>query len=130
MLDGGTGRDVLKGGVGADMLSGGAGRDSLRGGAGDDTLTGGAGNDVLAGGVGADVFVFAEDSGRDRVTDFAAGDLLKIDVDGWEGSTTDFLAEHATVMASGVLIVLSATSDILLAGVGATDSLADALLLI
>jgi len=130
MLDGGTGRDVLKGGVGADMLSGGAGRDSLRGGAGDDTLTGGAGNDVLAGGVGADVFVFAEDSGRDRVTDFAAGDLLKIDVDGWEGSTTDFLAEHATAMASGVLIVLSATSDILLAGVGATDSLADALLLI
>ena len=64
------------------------------------------------------------------MTAFAPADLLKIDADGWEASTTDFLAEHATVTASGVLIVLSATSDILLAGVRATDSLADALLLI
>ena len=48
------------------------GDDTLSGGAGDDLLDGGYGNDELSGGPGADIFVFAEHSGRDVVTDFRA----------------------------------------------------------
>lgn len=78
-LSGQGGNDVLAGFGGADALSGGAGNDQLLGGAGDDWLDGGSGNDVLTGGTGADVFVFrnaTEATGRDRITDFDADDVL------------------------------------------------------
>ncbi len=55
----------------------------LEGNRGLDTLTGGAGNDTLTGGFGADNFVFAGQSGSDRITDFAVNqDHLVIDVAG------------------------------------------------
>lgn len=78
-LSGQGGNDVLGGLGGADALSGGAGNDQLLGGSGDDWLDGGTGNDVLTGGEGADVFVFhnaTEATGRDRITDFGADDVL------------------------------------------------------
>lgn len=70
VLDGGAGNDVLKGGWGNDTLKGGAGNDALDGGAGDDVLEGGAGNDTLTGGWGRDRFVFEQNGGHDRITDF------------------------------------------------------------
>lgn len=130
VLDGGADRDVVRGGAGTDSLSGGAGRDALQGGAGNDRLTGGEGNDVLTGGGGADVFVFSGRSGRDRITDFGAGDRLEIDHATWEGTAAAFIAKHAVVTADGVLITLGDGADILLAGLRQTDGLADALQLI
>ncbi len=99
LLFGGSGRDLLAGNDGKDSIDGGTGNDSLYGNAGNDTLTGGAGSDVIFGYTGADVltggseadlFVFTWggavphfDStggvkGRDVVTDFEAGDLIRL----------------------------------------------------
>ena len=79
LIEGGDGPDVLRGGTGRDFLYGGNGGDKLYGGAGADWLAGGKGADHLAGGSGDDTFVFEEDeSGLDTVTDFSAGDTLKL----------------------------------------------------
>lgn len=77
VLNGDAGSDRLIGGSGADSMNGGAGGDMLDGGAGDDVIDGGAGSDTLTGGSGRDMFVFADEGGTDRVTDFRRGqDLL------------------------------------------------------
>ena len=80
-LIGGSGFDILVGGLGEDTLYGKKGRDTLDGGEGDDLISGGAGSDLLTGGSGQDVFLFyADDRGRDRITDFEDGtDLIEID---------------------------------------------------
>lgn len=84
-LDGGAGRDVLNGGGGNDGLLGGAGRDILLGGRGNDTLDGGTGRDILKGGRGEDTFVFGDDSGRDRISDFDSdADLIALSIEGVE----------------------------------------------
>jgi Ca2+-binding RTX toxin-like protein len=78
-LTGGIKNDQLLGGNGDDALVGGADRDALDGGAGDDRLTGGAHNDVLTGGLNSDTFVFAQNSGVDRITDYDdAADLIDL----------------------------------------------------
>ena len=59
-------------------LKGGAGNDMLIGGSSHDTLIGAAGDDVLTGSAGADIFQFGSGSGHDVVTDFGAGDSLKM----------------------------------------------------
>ena len=85
-LEGNAGNDILTGGSGADTISGGAGNDTISGGAGNDTITGGAGKDMLTGGAGDDTFVFAmgdspyKVSERDTITDFEAGDKIKMHV--------------------------------------------------
>ncbi len=127
-LMGGRGKDVLKGGTGTDILDGGTGSDLLRGGAGADVLAGGRGDDALYGGAGADVFVFSTLGGHDKIGDFRAGDHLQIAASLWSGSTLDFVASHASVTEAGVLLHLSANSDILLVGLTQTTGLADALL--
>ena len=65
-------------GAGSDSVLGGAGNDSLNGGAGNDTLWGGAGDDTLLGGEGDDVFIYKPNEGTDYITDYEAGDMLKI----------------------------------------------------
>ena len=75
-LYGGSGNDTLLGGSGADSLFGENGNDLLKGEAGNDTLSGGSGNDTLTGGAGNDVFIFS--AGKDVITDYAAGDKIKI----------------------------------------------------
>ena len=81
-IQGDVGNDVLSGLGGSDALSGGAGKDKLFGGAGSDWLTGGLGDDQLTGGSGADIFYFAtdEETGKDRITDFDATDILVTDM--------------------------------------------------
>lgn len=74
-IKGGSGNDVLTAATGttADVLVGGAGNDTLTGNAGLSTLTGGAGNDLFVLNVASlDVNSYA------TITDFAAGDLLKV----------------------------------------------------
>ncbi|MHA6261613.1 calcium-binding protein [Arenibacterium sp. CAU 1754] len=71
--------DRLVGNGGNDELFGETGMDWLNGGAGNDLLDGGYADDRLTGGSGIDVFVFAADSGFDRVMDYEAGvDILRI----------------------------------------------------
>lgn len=74
-IKGGSGNDVLTAanGTTADVLIGGAGNDTLVANAGMSTLTGGAGNDLFViGTASANVNSYA------TITDFAAGDLLKV----------------------------------------------------
>ena len=59
-----------------NSIRGGSGNDSILGGAGNDSLWGGKGNDTLTGGNGNDVFIYS--AGKDFVTDYAAGDKIKI----------------------------------------------------
>lgn len=70
-LYGGGGRDQLFGGGGKDALYGGGGNDRLFGGGGNDILEGGRGNDVMEGGKGRDTFIFAQNFGKDTITDFS-----------------------------------------------------------
>lgn len=77
-LVGDTGNDKLFGNAGNDTLWGGAGTDTLDGGTGNDTLWGGSGNDMLTGGEGNDTFIYSPGEGKDTITDYKNGDMLKI----------------------------------------------------
>lgn len=74
-ITGGSGNDVLTAATGttADILIGGAGDDTLTANAGLDTLTGGAGNDLFVIGTPS-----LNSSSYATITDFAAGDLIKM----------------------------------------------------
>lgn len=50
----------------------------LSGNAQANTITGGKGNDVLTGGAGKDTFAYANGTGKDTVSDFAAGEMLYV----------------------------------------------------
>lgn len=81
---------TMKGGSAADILtaSTGTNADVLIGNDGADTLTSNAGLTTLTGGAGLDVFVVATPTSNigiyTTITDFAAGDLLKLDNQGTE----------------------------------------------
>jgi Ca2+-binding RTX toxin-like protein len=64
-----------------NTIAGGRGADRLAGGDGNDTLSGGAGNDTLTGGTGNDVFHLDLGS-ADTIADYAAGDVVMLDVAG------------------------------------------------
>ena len=86
----------------ANVLKGNTGRNRLSGGDGEDVLNGGDGNDRLNGGAAEDVFVFGDNDGRDRITDFHNGsdtiDLTAVD------EVTRFRDLEITDTDSGVLI--------------------------
>ncbi len=78
-LSGGLGDDTLIASAeGHDNLYGGDGNDVLIGGAQDDVLEGNAGDDVLSGNGGNDLFDFYLGDGNDTITDFGAGDQLRM----------------------------------------------------
>jgi Ca2+-binding RTX toxin-like protein len=80
---GDDGNDTLLGRGGNDVLEGDDGSDRLSGDAGADTLEGDKGNDILTGGADADVFLFGDNDGRDRITDFEDGiDRIRISAPG------------------------------------------------
>ena len=63
-----------------ERVRGSAMGDTLIGSAGNDLLEGYGGNDTLTGGAGNDIFIFARPGqGVDLITDFAAGDTIRID---------------------------------------------------
>jgi hypothetical protein len=68
-LHGLAGNDSLIGGALSDHLEGQLGHDRLTGLGGEDTLIGGPGDDTLEGGEGGDTYVFAANSGNDRISD-------------------------------------------------------------
>ena len=43
-----------------------------------DEIISGIGSDILAGGAGKDIFVFDENSGTDRISDFSDGDQIEL----------------------------------------------------
>ena len=114
-LNGGNGNDYLNGGIGLDVINGDGGNDTLLGKIGTDTLNGGSGNDTLDGGVdddiltggsGTDQFIFANDSGSDRITDFNANGE-KLD---FTASTYTFSDVSVTSVSGGVRVDVGAVS--------------------
>lgn len=106
-LFGDDGRDALDGGAGRDRLFGGRGHDLLDGGAGRDTLDGGTGNDVLTGGGGPDAFVFANEGGKDTITDFQDDiDTILLDHALWVGnlSVEQVLNDFGSVVDGNVVL--------------------------
>lgn len=85
---GDAGNDRIYGGTGDDLLSGDDGHDSIDGGVGNDRIDGGEGRDTLTGGSGADSFEFRNNTGRDIITDFEAGDTIYLDL--WIESAIDY----------------------------------------
>jgi Ca2+-binding RTX toxin-like protein len=92
-LKGLDGADKLAGANGNDRLLGGGDDDALKGGKGKDRLAGDLGDDVLTGGKHKDTFVFKDDFGEDRITDFKPG------TDKMVFEATDF-ADFAAVKAA------------------------------
>ena len=127
-LLGGLGNDTLSGDAGADRLLGLAENDVLSGGAGADRLDGGTGADVLTGGGDRDSFVFLDNFGLDRVTDFsvAAREVLIFDDALWGGiplTSAQLVARHASVVAGNVQFAFSPDEVVVLAGVTSSNGL-------
>ncbi|WP_158596031.1 beta strand repeat-containing protein [Oleomonas cavernae] len=78
----------------------------LVGGDGANVLTGLRGNDTLIGGNGADTFVFGTSFGRDRITDFADNDMIRMQ----DGLFTSFADVQAHAAQVGVDIVITLDS--------------------
>jgi len=76
---GNSANNAMAGNSGKNLLRGRAGNDVLNGRGGNDVLVGGRGSDRLTGGSGRDIFTFnTSNEGIDVITDFAAGDQLKL----------------------------------------------------
>jgi Ca2+-binding RTX toxin-like protein len=103
----------------SDHLRGTAGNDDLTGGAKNDVIKGGAGDDVLTGGGGADTFVFRMGSGHDVITDFSAGDQIKLNDYFRHGVSVQL---HET--ADGTVVQLATGDSITLLGVPMSELMA------
>jgi len=111
-LYGQWGTDTITGGNGHDTLNGGSGNDTLSGGSGFDSLNGGTGNDILTGESGEDTFVFSNEFGNDRVTDFdVSNDTL--DLSQLNLTENDLVYEN---VSEGALITIADHGSILLEG--------------
>lgn len=104
---GSVGNDALMGGTEHDTIEGGHGRDRLEGQGGFDRLNGGMGNDVISGGRQADTFIFDNNFGNDRITDFdVANRHERIDLSGVDAITSfdDLMANHVSQANGHALI--------------------------
>ncbi|WP_281501585.1 hypothetical protein [Kordiimonas laminariae] len=122
ILYGSTGADELTGAAGDDTLFGGAGDDVLSGGEGTDRLNGGTGNDTLTGGDGSDTFVFRENSGADRITDFNTTED-SLDLRFTETDFTDIasLQNAATEQSGGVSFDLGGGNSLFIEDIALAD---------
>ncbi len=117
---GDIGNDNLSGDAGNDAIYGGAGADTIFGGTGNDSISGQAGNDLMSGGAGSDSFVFTVGFGKDRITDFQAGNTLSDVIQLSLGANLDTFAEvmAATTNVQGnAVITLTSADTITLVGV-------------
>ncbi|WP_174149233.1 calcium-binding protein [Leisingera sp. ANG59] len=110
--------------IGFENIVGGSGNNTLIGSETDNRIDGETGNDTVAGGLGADTFVFADQFGSDRVTDFEDGiDRLEFDIEGIafsdlvitdvSGDAQVSLSGHGTVVLQGVTAALLTEDDFL-----------------
>ncbi len=80
--------DLIKTGAGDDDVYGGLGKDKIYAGAGNDYVDGGKGDDWLWGEAGYDTFIFAKQSGKDKIMDFSVMedkiDLSAYGFDSWK----------------------------------------------
>ena len=113
----------LVGTEGADFIQGLDGADLIKAGRGDDSVYGGAGDDTLVGGTGADIFIVRSAHGVDTITDFAAGDVLRVtaNVNGLGLSGVEDLAERITLDEDGAWIDLGGGNGVCLLGIEAGD---------
>lgn len=98
-----------------NQITGNSGANSLYGQGGNDTLNGGAGDDILTGNAGADVFVFANRSGDDTITDFTRGeDLLDFNAAGlsFDQLSISSSGGDTTIFHKGDTILLAAVDDL------------------
>ena len=103
----------MLGGEDNDVLFGGQGTDTLAGGGGDDTIAGNRDDDVLTGNGGDDRFVFNPGDGRDRITDFTAGDD-DIDLSLWSfDNFSDFQSDVSTSVVDGGIAIDFGDGDVL-----------------
>ena len=86
----------------ANIIVGNSGANLLTGGGGDDWLFGGGGQDVLVGGAGADRFCFdlAPAMGVARISDFALGDTIQLDIAVFTTLTVGALGASAFVQGT------------------------------
>nr|WP_282449291.1 hypothetical protein [Roseibium sp. CAU 1639] len=76
-----------------ENITGSGNGDVLRGDEGENTIEGGQGNDILTGNGSSDTFVFKDNDGHDRITDFdTAADLVELSGIAGFGSFTDVQA--------------------------------------
>ena len=92
----------------------------LQAGAGNNTLIGGKGNDILTGGAGSDLFVVARGDGSDTITDFSAGDVVRLD--GYAFRTFADISAKLSQFGSDAVLDLGSGEALTLRGV-ATGSL-------
>lgn len=124
-LNASSGNDRLFGSDGDDALRGGSGRDYLNGGAGRDTLDAGSGRDTLKGGADADTFVFRNQTDANVITDFGAGDVIRIHAGLLSGQSTggDVFARYGSFEQGGALIDFEDGNSVFLTGITAlTDA--------
>ena len=116
---GGNGNDFLYGGTDNDTLSGDAGNDTLNGASGNDSLWGGAGNDILTGGAGNDVFIYKPNEGTDTITDYTAGDMLKI----LNANGTNGTFSKAAFASNTLTLTISGGGSVIFTGVSSGDKI-------
>jgi serralysin len=135
-LKGQAGNDTLQGGEGKDKLFGNSGKDLLEGGKQKDLLSGGTGNDVLTGGSGGDKFVFEQNMGKDKITDFTKGsDVLQLDERLWTAasgvlSASQVLTQFATDTGADIVLDFGGGNSITLQGVASLSGLETDLLIV
>lgn len=102
-----TGNDTLYGRFGNDTLLGGDGDDTLYGQSSNDRLIGDAGDDFLNGGDGADEFLFRNNFGNDRISDFDLSEVGEvINLSGLNAITgfVDLITNHLTQAGDDAVI--------------------------
>ncbi|MCV3768550.1 M10 family metallopeptidase [Rhizobium sp. TRM95796] len=110
------GKDNLVGGTGNDTISSGAGIDIVNGGTGTDRIDGGADADTLTGGTDADTFVFEDNDGLDRITDFQNG-FDKLELDGFSYGSTSQVVALAKQVGSNVVLTIDTDQTVTLANI-------------
>jgi Ca2+-binding RTX toxin-like protein len=108
----------------ANIIIGGNGNDQLIGLGGDDTLTGGAGNDLFAYGASYDgLYWTLLGSGVDTITDFAAGDVIRVYGTSFKGqafSSSVIVGDGSTLAQFRVELSVSGGVSTLMFGINPT----------
>ncbi|MEM9850375.1 MAG: calcium-binding protein [Pseudomonadota bacterium] len=122
-LDGGGADDSILGENGGDTIFGGGGNDTISGGRGNDQISGDEGNDTLRGGDGSDDYIFADNFGRDTITDFDTA-LGAEDIDlSQVTEITDFtdLTDNHMAQVGNDVVITDGNDRIVLVGIDIGD---------